>query len=121
MPSEQITVDEQLKNYWSKSSFKVHIPSKPGQYGIKQWTACNTINGFVCNMQTYNGKIGLASEKNQGKRVVLDMCGSYLNKGRTITCVNFFTSFDLASKLLTKKTCIVGTVHRSIKFLPAEF
>ena len=48
------------------------------------------------------------------------MCGHYLNKGRIITYDNFFTSFDIASKLLTKKACIVGTVRKSRKNLPAE-
>ena len=99
----------------------MYIPSKPGKYGIKVWAACDAKNGYICNAQVYTGKTGAVPEKNQGQCVVLEMCGPFLGKGRTITCDNFFTSYDLAMKLLEKKTCIVGTVRKSRKFLPKEF
>ena len=92
IPSEQLTIDEQLLTFKGRCPFKVYIPSKPGKYGIKIWAACDAKNGFVCNTQIYTGKIGLVPEKNQGERVVMDMCGPFLNKGRTVTCDNFFTT-----------------------------
>lgn len=121
VPSEQLTVDEQLVTFRGRCNFKVYMPSKPGKYGIKLWAVCDAKNGFVCNAQIYTGKVGHSPERNQGQRVVLDICNPYLNRGRTITCDNFFTSYDLALKLLKKKTCIVGTVRKSRVFLPVSF
>lgn len=121
VPSEHLTVDEQLVTYRGRCSFKVYMPSKPGKYGIKLWTVCDAMNGFVCNAQIYIGKVGLLPEKNQGRRVALDLCGPFLNRGRTVTCDNFFTSYDLALELIKKKTCLVGTVRKSRVFLPVSF
>ena len=56
IPSEQLTVDEQLCNTKGRLSFKTYIPTKPGKYGIKIWVLADAINDYLCNAQIYTGK-----------------------------------------------------------------
>ncbi|KAF2892600.1 hypothetical protein ILUMI_13576 [Ignelater luminosus] len=53
--------------------FKQFIPSKPEKFGIKIWAVCDSQTSFIYNYQIYIGKTGDQRERNQGKRVVLDM------------------------------------------------
>lgn len=120
VPSEQITVDEQLCTTRGRVGFKTYIPTKPGKYGIKIWVLADAKNAYLCNAQIYTGKQSNLVERNQGERVVLELSQPFLNKGRTITCDNFFTSVSLAKRLLYKKTTLVGTVRKRRTFLPVD-
>ena len=99
-----MTVDEQLVCFRRRCPFKQYILSKPGKYGIKIWTICNSICSYTWKMQVYTGKdAGSSRETNQGARVVLDLVEDIEKSGRNITCDNFFTNLSLARKLLLKK------------------
>ena len=122
VPSEQITVDEQLCTTRGRVGFKTYIPTKPGKYGIKIWVLADAKkNSYLCNAQIYTGKHANTVEKNQGERVVLQLSDPFCHKGRTITCDNFFTTINLAKHLLVKKTALVGTVRKQRTFLPLQF
>lgn len=120
-PGDRVTVDEQLVNFRGRCPFKVYIPSKPGKYGIKIWALCDSDSAYMINAQVYIGKENNAVEKNQGERVVKDLCANVLNSGRTIVTDNFFTTYSLAQYLKEKKTCIVGTIRKSRVFAPKVF
>ncbi|XP_035768532.1 piggyBac transposable element-derived protein 4-like [Neolamprologus brichardi] len=116
-PGTDVTVDERLVPFRGRCPFKQHIPCKPGKYSIKIWAACDARSSYAWNMQVYTGKpAGAQSEKNQGMRVVLDMIEGL--QGKTITCDNFFTSYDLGLQLLRRKLYVVGTVRRNKPELP---
>ena len=121
VPSEQVTVDEQLCTTKGRVSFKTYIPPKPGKYGIKIWVLADAKNAYLCNAQIYTGKKSNTVEKNQGQRVVMDLMDPFLNKGRTVTTDNFFTTINLGRRLLTKCTALVGTVRKQRTFLPVDF
>lgn len=93
------------------------MPSKPDPYGIKLWVCCDVKTKYVWNLQVYYGKIGPNPERNQGKRVVLDLIDG-LKQGRNITTDNFFTCYDLAQELLIKNFTLVGTMRKSRKEIP---
>lgn len=104
-----VTVDELLVPCRGCCPFKQYIPSKPGKYGIKIWSACDARSSYAWNMQVYTGKpVGAKSEKNQGMGVVLDITEGL--RGKTITCDNFFISYALDLQLLKKKLYRLGTV-----------
>lgn len=65
------------------------------------------------------GKEGDRPEKGQGQRVVLDMV-SHLGQGYGITTDNFFTSLELADKLLEKNITLCGTLRRNKPYIPKE-
>lgn len=76
-------------------------------------------SSYAWNMQVYNAKPhGGPPEKNQGKRVVLNMAEGL--SGHNITCDNFFTSYALGEELLKRKITMLGTVRRNKPELPPE-
>uniref|UniRef100_A0A672L2B3 PiggyBac transposable element-derived protein domain-containing protein n=1 Tax=Sinocyclocheilus grahami TaxID=75366 RepID=A0A672L2B3_SINGR len=116
-PGPNVTVDECLVRFRGHCPFKQYMPSKPGKYGIKIWTACDSSSSYVWNMQIYTGKAAdVKSEKNQGIRVVLDMTDGL--EGHTVTCDNFFTSYGLGEELLRRKMTMIGTVRSNKPELP---
>ncbi|XP_038576656.1 piggyBac transposable element-derived protein 4-like [Micropterus salmoides] len=116
-PGADVTVDERLVPFRGRCAFKQYMPNKPGKYGIKIWTACDARTSYAFNMQVYTGKPADGQpEKNQGKRVVLEMAEGL--RGQTITCDNFFTSHALGQELLKRKLSMVGTVRKNKPELP---
>lgn len=63
-----------------------------------------------CNFQIYSGKVGNAPEKGQGAHVVSDMTGE-LPAGYNVTTDNFFTSVQLADRLLARGITLVETMR----------
>jgi len=121
VPSENVTVDEQLLTYRGRVPFKQYIPSKPGKYGIKLWMLCDSRTSYVLRLQVYSGRQpGQEREQNQGERVVLQLTEGLAGSGRNVTVDNFFCSLGLAQKLLKKKTTLLGTMRKNRKELPIE-
>ena len=48
----------------------------------------------------------------------MKLCSQYLDSGRVIVTDNFYTSLELAHKLIEKKTHLIGTLRKSRKDLP---
>lgn len=59
------------------------------------------------------------AEKKQGMNVVLRLAEP-LEKGRNITCDNFFTSAELAHELMKKRFTLLGTLRMNRKETPAK-
>lgn len=121
-PSANLTIDEQLVAFRGRCSFKQYIPSKPDRYGIKILWITDAENNFPLKGEIYVGK--QPNEEvavNYGCNLVQRLSARYLNKGRTITMDNFFTSCDLAERLLEKNTTMIGTIRSVKPDLPAEF
>ena len=53
-----MTVDEQLVCFRGRCPFKQYIPLKPGKYGIKIRTICDSICSYTWKMQVYTGTAG---------------------------------------------------------------
>lgn len=91
-PSLNVAVDERLVAFRGRCPFRQYMPSKASKYGIKLWAACDARTRYAWKMQVYTGKpADSVPEKNQGKRVILEMTAGL--KGHYITCDNFFTSY----------------------------
>ena len=121
-PSSHITIDEQLVLTRGRCSFRQYIPSKPGKYGIKIFWICDALNSYPLKAEIYVGK-----QPNEPRSVdyalnlVHRLSAPYINKGRTITMDNFFTSCKLAEQMLQKKTTIIGTIRSNKPDLPKQF
>ncbi|XP_030266920.1 piggyBac transposable element-derived protein 4-like [Sparus aurata] len=99
--------------------FRQYMPNKPARYGIKIWVACDSKSSYAWKMQVYTGKpTAGGSEKNQGMRVVLDVTEGLTGGHKTVTCDNFFTSYELGQRLLERDVAMVGTVRRNKPELP---
>ncbi|GAV10041.1 hypothetical protein RvY_19539 [Ramazzottius varieornatus] len=124
LPYESACVDEQLFPFKGRCGFKQYIPTKPrSKYGLKLFLLCCCRTSYCCNIQLYTGKpVGGKPEKNQGKRVVLDLV-DYLgdDSGRNVTTDNFFTSLALGEALLKKNISLIGTIRKSRPEIPSAF
>lgn len=117
-PGTHLTVDEQLLGFRGKCPFRIYMKSKPAKYGIKIWALVDVATTYVKNLQVYLGKTADKPEKEQGKRVVLDMV-SCLGQGYGITTDNFFTSVPLAHELLDRGLTLCGTLRQNKREIPS--
>ncbi|KAL6100943.1 uncharacterized protein ACO6RY_07977 [Pungitius sinensis] len=122
-PGPEVIVDEQLVPFRGRCPFRQYMPSKPAKYGIKTWVACDARSSYAWKMQVYTGKPttggGGGPERNLGMRVVLDVTEGLA--GRNVTCDNYFTSYELARRLLARGITVVGTVRKNKPELPKMF
>lgn len=118
-----VTVDEQLFPYRGGTGFTQYMPSKPAKYGIKVWWVCDAVSSYPINGQIYTGMAPSGQrERNQGERVVKELCNRFRGSGRTVICDNFFTSYNLAiSLMLDYKLALLGTVNKRRTFVPTCF
>lgn len=118
-PGQNITVDEQLFPTKARCKFIQYMPNKPNKFGIKFWLASDVSSKYVLNGFPYLGKDEQRpSSILLSEHVVLKLVEPYTNCGRNITTDNFFTSMSLATKLLAKKTTLVGTIRGNKRELP---
>ncbi|GBP04453.1 PiggyBac transposable element-derived protein 4 [Eumeta japonica] len=119
IPGPYITIDEQLFPSKCRCRFTQFIRSKPDKYGQKFWMAVDKDANYIINAFPYLGK---DDHKPNGERlgdwVVKKLMEPYINKGRNVTCDNFFTSLLLAEYLKSKNTSVVGTVNRVRREIP---
>ncbi|XP_054631006.1 uncharacterized protein LOC129180496 isoform X2 [Dunckerocampus dactyliophorus] len=118
-PGRYITIDEQLFPTKSRCCFLQYIATKPDKFGIKFWVACDLKSKYVCNVIPYLGK---DPSRPTGERlsdnVVMKLMEPFMDKGRTVTTDDFFTSLSLAQRLLMRKTTLLGTVNKMRRELP---
>lgn len=117
--SLNLTVDEQLVTFHGRCSFKTYMPTKPGRYGIKIWTLCDSETSYCLNQDIYLGKEEDVNvrEKNLSSKVVTNLVDT-LNinlKGRNVTTDRYFTSLHLAQELLKRDLTCVGTIEKKKK------
>ena len=119
---QSMTTHEQLVCFRGRCPVKQYISSKPGKYGIKPQTICDSTCFYIWKMQVYIRKnAGSARETNQGTRIVLDLAEGIDNSCRNITCDNFFTNLSLVQKLLQKNLTLIGTMRKNKPEFPTEF
>lgn len=107
------TVDEQLLGYRGRCKFIHYIPTKPDKYGIKVFWLCDAENSYALNEIVDIGKEpNQPRRKNYGRDVVLQLATPIYGTGRNITFDNFFTSLDLAERLLLKRLTSVWNCQK---------
>jgi hypothetical protein len=122
---QYVTVDEGMVKMKNHIGFLQYNPSKPIKRGVKSWkAACSTCGFCVCE-KIYTGKqregdVDVAEQSRLGTRAVLSVTGGLTGKWRTIVTDNFFTSIQLADKLWSLKTLLLGTVRNHKTQLPRE-
>lgn len=118
-----VTVDEKLESFRGRCSFRQYIPNKPAKYGIKIFSAVDSITYYTSHLEVYCGQQppGPYNLCNKPEAIVKRITAHLQNAGRNITCDNWFTTHSLATDLLEKKTTLVGTIRKNKRVLPASF
>ena len=114
-PAEDIVIDETMVAFRGRLYFRQYLPGKAHKYGVKIFKLCDK-TGYTYNMTIYKGKNDRTFS--MPTEIVLNLSQPYLNNGRTLVTDNFYTSVELANKLLQSRTHLVGTVRSNRRSLP---
>ncbi|KAJ8946600.1 hypothetical protein NQ314_008855 [Rhamnusium bicolor] len=103
IPKEYVCIDETLVPFKGRLKFKQYIRNKRHKFGIKLFKLCLE-GGYLFDLKVYCGQEKDANE-NQfvPTKIVLDLTQALVGNGRTI-CVDYYTSVELAHKLLEVDT-----------------
>lgn len=118
-PHENQAVDESMIRFKGRSSIRQYMPMKPIKRGYKVWIRADS-SGYVCQFQIYTGKSENTTEKNLGKRVVLDLTRPIVGKFFKVYFDNYFNSLELQRDLLRDNIYACGTARKGRKYIPTD-
>jgi hypothetical protein len=118
-PSEEVCIDETLVPFRGRLIFRPYIQNKRHKFGIKLFKLCLS-RGYTYDLKVYCGKEAEGSHASVPTQVVMQLLNRCLDEGRTLCTDNYYTSVELAKKLLDRKTHIVGTLRKNRKNNPRE-
>ena len=114
IPSENISIDEELSLFKGRLSFKRYISSKRARFGIKLFSLCED-SGYLWNSFVYLGKTDINENQHQLERrisksgvVITSLLSDLLGLGYKLLVDNWYTSEALFDYLYENKTCAVG-------------
>lgn len=115
IPSEYLTLDEQLIAFRSRCSFRQYIPNKPARNGIKIFALVDGKNAYTYNLEVYAGQQleGPYKMNNNAESVVKRLVQPEEGTKRNITMDNWFTSLPMVKYLFSEKQLtVVGTLRK---------
>lgn len=117
-PDENLCIDETMVPFRGRLKFRQYIKGKRHKFGIKLFKLCLS-GGY-----THHCKIYCGADKTEGMsvatKVVFELMADCLDKGATLYTDNWYTSIELAEKLLDRNTHLVGTLRKNRKGIPKE-
>ena len=120
IPDDCITVDEQVVRYRGRILGRTYILSKPREYVLKMFWACESSSGYVLNGILYGGKEGDQVHRNLVQDIVMQLLEPYFGTGRDVCTDNFFTSYNLAKLLLQKNLTLLGRTRKHCREVPGS-
>ncbi|KAJ8913341.1 hypothetical protein NQ315_013312 [Exocentrus adspersus] len=102
-------IDEMLQGFRGKCGFRVYRPSKPRKYGRKIYALIDAKMYYTTSMEGRHFKFGISS-------IIMQ---PIFGTKRNVTMDNFFTSMEVANKLLkVHQLTIIGTLRKNKKHIP---
>lgn len=123
IPSENLTVDDQLLAFAGRCPFRMYIPNKPAKYGIKFIFINDHNSKYLLGAIPYLGKQVATDDNstNLGHYYTKELTRPYHNTNRNVTTSNWFTSVPLVTDLLDDcGMTLVGTIKGNKKEIPVE-
>lgn len=121
---EYATLDEMLWAFRGRCGFRMYIANKPAKYGLKIFALTDARTYYTVNMEIYAGSQieGPYAVSNTTNDLVERITGPLHGTSRNITMDNWFTSVEIAKKLLSEhKLTVVGTIRKNKRQIPPEF
>lgn len=115
-PTEMLCIDESIIPFRGRIVFRQYMKQKRHRYGIKIFKLCCT-NNYTYSYRVYTGKT-LDKEYITPTNIVLNLCEDLFEKGHTLCTDNYYTSVDLANKLISKNMHLIGTLRPNRKENP---
>ena len=123
IPSENLTIDEQLVPFRGRCGFIQYMPKKPVKYGLKFWILSDASSRYVLSINLYTGRENNTTTKNLSSDVVLNLVDQLrvnVKQGRCVTFDRYFTNLALSNELLARSMTCVGVVDPKRSFVPNE-
>lgn len=117
-PERNLAVHETLIKFKGMVHFRQFIPIKPGRFGIKCFTLVESSSGYGLVSKVYTGKENGVVQTDLGRRAVMTLMESFLDKGYVLYMDNYYTSVPLFEDLERQLAC--GTVRSNRKGLPKD-
>jgi len=117
-PLEHLCIDESLVKFMGRLSFKQYIKNKRDRFGIKEFKLCIP-PCYTIALKVYAGKEA-SIEESVGTKIVMELGNPYFDCGRTLFVDNWYSSVELAEKLKTRQTHLVGTLRSNRKSNPKQ-
>ncbi|KAL6467046.1 hypothetical protein MHYP_G00248500 [Metynnis hypsauchen] len=108
-----VTKVPSVRDSWSANLANPRIIATMTQNRF-QGPSCDTYTLMTCS----HADPSRPSGERPSETVVMRLMELFMDKGRTVTTDNFFTSLSLAQRLLSRKTTILGTVNKSHREIP---
>ena len=123
-PTREIGLDEAIKRFKGRCSFKQYIKNKPVRWGLKLFCVCCSATGYLWNAAWYLGKMD-ESEAKQAEtsathRAVIQILSPLAHKNHILHMDNFYTSIPLLNQLLQMGIMGCGTIRANRKGLCPE-
>lgn len=112
-PDISLCVDEGMIPFRGRIIFRQYLKQKRHKYGIKIFKLC-TVPGYTCKLEVYAGK-HCDTTNTTPTQVVMSLCRHLFQKGHVLYTDNWYTSIDLAEKLLLEEMHLVGTLRKNRK------
>ncbi|GIY71398.1 piggyBac transposable element-derived protein 4 [Caerostris darwini] len=121
---ERDVIDESLMLFKGQLGWKQFIPLKRARFGVKCFMLCESISGYVWSIIIYTGKDTILKPEYSklcfSSQIVLTMMEPLLHKGYCLTIDNYYSSPELADKLVSCRTDTYGTLNLKRKEVPKE-
>jgi hypothetical protein len=119
-PHQEVAVDEAMILFKGRSAMRQYMPKKPVKWGYKCWCICDAWNGYMYNLDIYQGASGILDEAGLGATVVQRMVEPLYGCNYHVYIEYFFSSIVLANKLKERRTLMIGTVRTNRRGWPQE-
>lgn len=110
VPGQSVCIDEPLVPFRGRLVFRQYIRNKRHKFGIKLYKLCLE-HGYTYKTSVYCGKDKTNQNERASTQVVFQLMDNLLDRGRILYTDNFYTSMELAHKLLDRKTYLTGTLR----------
>ena len=112
------SIDESTIKFKGRLGFRQYMPAKPTKWGIKLWSMCEALTGYLSRFQIYTGREAGRAERGLSFRVVTDLVAHLHHQNLRVWFDNFYTSVELLVFLLAHGIYACGTVRANRRGLP---
>uniref|UniRef100_A0A0K8UXT0 PiggyBac transposable element-derived protein 4 n=1 Tax=Bactrocera latifrons TaxID=174628 RepID=A0A0K8UXT0_BACLA len=127
-PGPYLCIDEMLLPFKGRCKFKIYMPQKPAQYGIKIMLLVDARTYYIYNAYIYHGKNSDGIGLNEQERKLAALTQSVVrlvkvveNSKRNITADNWFSYIPLMEALLKERLTYIGTLKKNKVEIPSSF
>lgn len=113
-----VCIDESMVPFIGRLSFRQYLKNKTHKYGIKIFKLCAK-DYYTLQYNIYAGK-NEVRETNVSYKIVLKLMEPYFNHGRCLYIDNWYSSVELAEKLIKENIHMVETLRANRRGNPPD-